>query len=201
MGVLVLLFFFFPDKLKNIRKSRGLTQKQLAELSGVSRVAIARYETNQQTPKMPALEKIAKALNVSVKELLENPESPLEQLRRVIDDNSSIYARTCEKINDAFTPVYNADIYVSQHATGLAFALTSALKERKTLESKIKIIYDEYSGNDLDLELENIDEYLNELSWKASGFMLDDTNLRKQIQNIIYKYLKKRYFPTPDTKK
>lgn len=46
-----------------------MTQQQLADLSGISRVAIARYETNKQTPKISALKKLAQALGVSVEEL------------------------------------------------------------------------------------------------------------------------------------
>lgn len=66
-------FFFFPNNLKAIRKSKGLTQKQLSDLSGVSRVAIARYETNQQTPQKAAIEKLARALDVSAEELTTEP--------------------------------------------------------------------------------------------------------------------------------
>lgn len=66
-------FFFFPNNLKAIRKSKGLTQKQLSDLSGVSRVAIARYETNQQTPQKAAIEKLARALGVSAEELTTEP--------------------------------------------------------------------------------------------------------------------------------
>mgnify|MGYP000027061330 CR=1 FL=1 len=73
MVIFIFFFFFFPNNLKAIRKSKGLTQKQLSELSGVSRVAIARYETNQQTPQKAAVEKLARALDVSVEELTNEP--------------------------------------------------------------------------------------------------------------------------------
>ena len=52
------------DKIKKIRNYRGLTQKQLGELSGIHEVAIRKYELNKVMPKQEQLLKIANALNV-----------------------------------------------------------------------------------------------------------------------------------------
>jgi transcriptional regulator with XRE-family HTH domain len=58
-------------RLKAIRERRGLTQEQLAEKSGVSRTYLARLETGRQDPTLSTLEKLAKALGVKVRRLLE----------------------------------------------------------------------------------------------------------------------------------
>lgn len=63
---------FLANNLKKFRKERKLTQQQLSEISGVSRVAIARYEKNQQTPRLAALEKLATALNIPVSQLTDD---------------------------------------------------------------------------------------------------------------------------------
>ncbi len=86
--MIFIFFFFFPNNLKAIRKSKGLTQKQLSDLSGVSRVAIARYETNQQTPQKAAIEKLARALCVSVEELTTEP--PTTQNAKIPPNQSNI---------------------------------------------------------------------------------------------------------------
>lgn len=57
------------------RREKGLTQEQLAEAVGKSRVAVAQWETAQTRPRHPTLVKIAKALNVSI-EWLESGVSP-----------------------------------------------------------------------------------------------------------------------------
>lgn len=47
------------------RKKRGLTQKQLADMIGVNRMTIARYEQGLYSPKSAQVESIAEALDVS----------------------------------------------------------------------------------------------------------------------------------------
>lgn len=53
-------------KLKAIRESNGLTQKELGEKVGLSDVRIRQYEIGNRTPKLYLLEKIAVALDVPV---------------------------------------------------------------------------------------------------------------------------------------
>jgi len=58
-------------RVKRLREVRGLTQEQLARKADVSVGYIARLETERHDPKVSTLMKIAKALRVSVAELLE----------------------------------------------------------------------------------------------------------------------------------
>ena len=57
-------------RLKEIRISKRLTQKALAELVGVTRVTIARYEIGDRDPKGATLVRIARALGVTTSDLL-----------------------------------------------------------------------------------------------------------------------------------
>lgn len=58
--------------LKLARIKNGLTQKQLAELVGVSSATINRIETGKQVIKVDMLNKLANVLKIPVNELLEN---------------------------------------------------------------------------------------------------------------------------------
>ena len=58
------------NRLRELRKSRGLTQGLLALKSGVHRTSIARYETGKNGMSEKNLIRIAGALNVSVDELI-----------------------------------------------------------------------------------------------------------------------------------
>ena len=58
-------------KIKLYRKYKSLTQKQLADKIGVSELTIRRYESNQKEPKHNTLIKIAEALDISIKELID----------------------------------------------------------------------------------------------------------------------------------
>ena len=57
--------------LKLARVKKNLTQKQLAELIGVSVSTINRIETGKQVLKIDMLNKLTSVLEVSVNELLE----------------------------------------------------------------------------------------------------------------------------------
>lgn len=53
-------------RIKAIRKTRGLTQEQLAEKLGVQRATISNYEIGRRSPHLKELEKIASILGVSL---------------------------------------------------------------------------------------------------------------------------------------
>jgi len=52
-----------------IRERQGLTQEKLAELAGLHRAYIGQIERGEKNIGLKNLEKIAKALDVSIKEL------------------------------------------------------------------------------------------------------------------------------------
>lgn len=52
-----------------VRKSKGVTQQQLAERTGMSVVAIAYIETGKRWARLGTLNKIAKSLKVDIAEL------------------------------------------------------------------------------------------------------------------------------------
>ena len=63
------------EYLGKIRRSRGLTQAELAQRVGVGENSIARYERNEMTPSLRIGHAIAEVLGVSEAELLRGPQS------------------------------------------------------------------------------------------------------------------------------
>ncbi len=59
-----------PERMKALRKSRGLKQEQAAELSGVSYMSYRRYETGEREPTVSSLWKIADFYGVTVDYLI-----------------------------------------------------------------------------------------------------------------------------------
>lgn len=57
-------------RISDLRKERGYSQEQLAELTDIHRVLIGKYETGKNEPSIQSLSRIADALNVSTDELL-----------------------------------------------------------------------------------------------------------------------------------
>ena len=62
------------EKLKEARKQAGLSQEQLSEKLGVSRSAIAKWETDNGIPDVDNLKVLSKLLNVSIDYLLDDGE-------------------------------------------------------------------------------------------------------------------------------
>lgn len=59
--------------LRRIRVRRGLSQEQLAVDAEVDRTYVSRMERSLENPTVSILERLAKALNVAVSELLRRP--------------------------------------------------------------------------------------------------------------------------------
>ena len=60
----------FNEKLQELRKSRSLTQDQLAEALFVSRTAISKWESGRGYPSLDSLRQIARYFSVSIDELI-----------------------------------------------------------------------------------------------------------------------------------
>ena len=60
----------FNEKLQALRKSRGLTQEELAEALFVSRTAISKWESGRGYPSIDSLKEISKYFSVTIDELL-----------------------------------------------------------------------------------------------------------------------------------
>lgn len=60
----------FHEKLQELRKSRGLTQEELAEALYVSRTAISKWESGRGYPSIDSLKEISKFFSVTIDELL-----------------------------------------------------------------------------------------------------------------------------------
>ena len=58
------------DKVRELRKYRNLLQQQLADRAGVSMQTISNLENGRHVPDTSTLLKIAKALDVSLTDLL-----------------------------------------------------------------------------------------------------------------------------------
>lgn len=59
----------FGKRVAEVRKSKGVTQQQLAEHISMSVVAIAYIETGKRWARLGTLNKIAKSLKVDIQEL------------------------------------------------------------------------------------------------------------------------------------
>jgi transcriptional regulator with XRE-family HTH domain len=62
---------YVGDNLKRLRTLNALTQVELAERAGLTTAAVARIERDEAEPRPSTLRKLAKALNVQPRDLIE----------------------------------------------------------------------------------------------------------------------------------
>lgn len=85
------------EKIRVARKSRGLSQEQLAEKMCVSRSAIAKWETGKGMPDVENLKILSRLLNVSVDSLLDDSADAISAVIRE-PYNLAAYGRGCKKV-------------------------------------------------------------------------------------------------------
>lgn len=81
-------FIKIGSRLKKIRISKKITQKELAEKIGIPRTTYANYEADKREPKIETLKKIANVLNVPLTDLISN--DSLQTNVQFKNDNNSI---------------------------------------------------------------------------------------------------------------
>jgi transcriptional regulator with XRE-family HTH domain len=100
----------FSENLLFFRKKRGLTQDGLAKLSGVSRRMLAYYETHKANPTVDVIASIAKALNVSIEDLIGKVE-----IKTTLDEVLNVDARTLKKLKQLLSLKKNDRLKVYEY--------------------------------------------------------------------------------------
>lgn len=81
-----MLYSAFAQNLRSTRQARGLSQADLADVSGISRATIASIEGCRQAVLLHQAVSLAKALEVPLTRLVQAPLGDLEELRGVVAD-------------------------------------------------------------------------------------------------------------------
>lgn len=99
----------FKERLKQLRKMRGLSQIALADKVGISKSTIGAYETEDRKPSREALLTLAEFFGVSVDYLLGDdsrstyhmdPEFAYKAQQTYIDERTRILLDVKEKLSD-----------------------------------------------------------------------------------------------------
>lgn len=70
------------NNIELLRRQKGLSTKELADIIGVSASAVSQWENGAKNPRKDKLEKLADALDTSVDFLLGKKESPAQEMDR-----------------------------------------------------------------------------------------------------------------------
>ncbi len=86
-----------PEKLREYRKNRNLSQHQIAMALGIDRSTYTNYELHR-TPAIDKLEKIAKILKVDIVDLLPDEDAPLS-VKDSDNTTTQIYSLSSDEQN------------------------------------------------------------------------------------------------------
>jgi transcriptional regulator with XRE-family HTH domain len=96
----------FPERLKELREARGLSQEALADTLGIPRSSITHYEKPEQgekerLPRRARLEQIADFFGVSVDYLLDRTDDPSPSDKKdKTDELTSIMFHKWDKLDE-----------------------------------------------------------------------------------------------------
>ena len=157
----------FHEKLQELRKSRGLTQEELAEILYVSRTAVSKWESGRGYPSIDSLKAIAGYFSVSIDDLLSgekliyiaeeenktNIRSMCTRLFGIVDLFSfaliflPLYPKTVDEfiysvnlLTYAETSVFNRVVYWSMYISLIVVGIVEILVAKVGMEKNNKII-------------------------------------------------------------
>lgn len=141
----------FSEKLKEIRKDKGLSQEQLAEKIGVSRQAITKWETGKGLPDVENMVIIAEIFKTTLDELLRDSAIKQESEKPVFI-SETIYDIDCEKHFDI--NIGNASAVILSSGTDEKLHIKLSSEALENLDAMFKIKLDE-KKNKLDVNCLN----------------------------------------------
>lgn len=157
----------FHEKLQELRKNRGLTQEELAEILYVSRTAVSKWESGRGYPGIDSLKAIAGYFSVSIDDLLSgeklvyiaeeenktNIRSMCTLLFGIVDLFSfaliflPLYPKTVDEfiysvnlLAYAETSVFNRVVYWSMYISLIVVGIVEILVAKVGMEKNNKII-------------------------------------------------------------
>ncbi len=74
------------DRIQNLRKTKGLSQEELADAIGVSRQAVSKWESEQTTPDLEKIVLMSELFEVTTDYLLKGIEPVQEKEHKTVGD-------------------------------------------------------------------------------------------------------------------
>lgn len=95
------------EKIKNIRKLKNMSLRELAQITGLSKTTLSDLENNSKNPSLETLQKVSKALGTPLAELISETDSENDLVASAKDSGSEILAGL-SKSGDLLNVLYRA---------------------------------------------------------------------------------------------
>ena len=118
----------FNKNIIRLRKERGLTQEELAKLSGISPRMIIYYESEAGNPPLNKIKNLANALNVDIEELLLDSKEKKEKNQTLKNELLNINTKTLKRIKQI--------LELSPEDRHVVYSLVDSLVDKNKKKSK-----------------------------------------------------------------
>jgi len=83
----------FSQRLRQLREEKGLLQKDVAKILGITPSAYGYYEQGKREPSMEVLKKLSDFFNVSIDYLLGRTDirSPVDEITEAVSDDPELF--------------------------------------------------------------------------------------------------------------
>ena len=127
----------FNERLQELRKSKGLTQEELAEKLFVSRTAISKWESGRGYPSLDSLKEIARFFSVTIDDLICSDEmiSVAENEKREFADK---YVSLICNVMDILPVIL---LFIPAFGNGLGSSETVSLFELSGITPWVKTVF------------------------------------------------------------
>lgn len=95
------------EKIKSIRKQKNMSLRELAQITGLSKTTLSDLENDAKNPSLETLQKVSKALEISIADLISETESEDDLVASARDSGSEILAGL-SKSGDLLKVLYRA---------------------------------------------------------------------------------------------
>ncbi len=138
----------FAKNLRKYREEKKLTQRQLAEMAGITATSISSYENQAMSPSLEIVEKLAQSLDVSVVDLISENQFSDINITTYADVMRLLYSIS-KKISIIFLPTEDLSNFID------SWAKMQNLVDEKTIE---KSLLEYWMQQQFEANEEDIDE-------------------------------------------
>jgi Predicted transcription factor, homolog of eukaryotic MBF1 len=182
----------FSEKLMSLRKSKGMSQEDLATKLNVTRQTISKWELDQTVPDMNKLAELAKLFEISIDELMNDTKTELMDDTKMAKSESEDYENAIEKKNKRISIwILVGGIIISCIILGIG-----AIKQNEAAKTNQRL-YEEASAlslknynaivervNAIDIELAELNLKKDALETKKNNLKMESSNWFSETQKL-----------------
>ena len=127
----------FNEKLQELRKSKGLTQEELAEKLFVSRTAISKWESGRGYPSIDSLKAISRFFSVTIDDLI----CPEEIISAAEEEKQAFAGRTISFISNTLDLLTVLMLFLPVFGNGEASPMAVSLFRLTGVHSWVRIVF------------------------------------------------------------